>query len=170
MNIIQTLEKEIVDAAIANKRIDAFDAGDTVRVNVKIIEGSAERIQAFEGMCISKKDRGLHSSFTVRKLSHGEGVERIFPLYGPRVESVELIRKGAVRRAKLYYLRGRTGKAARIKEKNEFGKIDTTALDVKETARQDARAEKKSASAKKATSGEKKAAPAKKAKAAKEAK
>ena len=92
MNLIQTLEKEHIAAIASDKRLDAFDAGDTVKVNVKIVEGTAERIQAFEGICIARKDRGLHSSFTVRKISNGEGVERIFPLYGPRVESVELIR------------------------------------------------------------------------------
>ena len=121
MNIVQQLEKEQFDK-LNEKRIDAFDAGDTVRVNVKIIEGSTERVQAFEGVCIAKKDRGIHTSFTVRKLSHGEGVERIFPLYSPRIDSVERVRQGVVRRAKLYYLRGLTGKAARIKEKLDFTK------------------------------------------------
>lgn len=149
MNLIQTLEKEQMDAISAGKRIDQFDAGDTVKVNVKIVEGTAERIQAFEGICISRKDRGLHSSFTVRKISNGEGVERIFPLYGPRVESVELVRNGAVRRAKLYYLRDRTGKAARIREKVDFASLDTAATEAKEVARQAARAEAKKASASK---------------------
>lgn len=145
MNLIQTLEKEQMDKISAGRRIDAFDAGDTVRVNVKIIEGTTERIQAFEGICIARKDRGLQSSFVVRKISNGEGVERLFPLYGPRVESIERIRKGDVRRAKLYYLRGRTGKAARIKEKMDFGKIDMDAVEAKKAARQEARAEKKKA-------------------------
>lgn len=117
MNLIQTLEKEQQDAISANKKIDAFKPGDVVRVNVKIIEGNNERTQAFEGLCIAMKKAGFNSSFTVRKLSHGEGVERIFPLYSPRIDSVEKVRAGSVRRAKLYYLRGRTGKAARIKEK-----------------------------------------------------
>jgi large subunit ribosomal protein L19 len=120
MNIIQTLEKEQMETLSAKKRLDAFKAGDVVRVNVRIIEGSNERIQAFEGVCIAMKNAGLNSSFTVRKLSHGEGVERIFPLYSPRIDSVERVRSGAVRRAKLYYLRGRTGKAARIKEKRDI--------------------------------------------------
>ncbi len=151
MNLLQTLEKEQVEQ-MNGKRIDAFDAGDTVRVNVKIIEGTTERIQAFEGVCIAKKDRGIHTSFTVRKLSHGEGVERIFPLYGPRVDSVELIRKGDVRRAKLYYLRGRTGKAARIKEKMDFGKTDLSEVEAKKEARKKARAEKKAARENKAKS------------------
>lgn len=117
MNIIQTLEKEQLDAIKAKGKIDAFKTGDVVRVNVKIIEGATERTQAFEGVCIAMKRAGFNSSFTVRKLSHGEGVERIFPLYSPRIDSIERVRQGTVRRAKLYYLRGRTGKAARIREK-----------------------------------------------------
>ncbi len=150
MNIIEALEKEQLEATAADKRLDAFDAGDTVRVNVKIIEGNTERVQAFEGICIAKKDRGINTSFTVRKVTHGEGVERIFPLYGPRIDSVKLIRKGDVSRAKIYYLRGRTGKAARIKEKSDFGKINTAELERKEEARQEARAEKKNSGGKKA--------------------
>ncbi|MBN66574.1 MAG: 50S ribosomal protein L19 [Rickettsiales bacterium] len=122
MNIIEQLEQEQLTRLSENKRIDEFAPGDTVRVNVRIVEGANERIQAFEGICIARKERGLHTSFTVRKLSHGEGVERVFPLYGPRVDSVERVRRGDVRRAKLYYLRGRTGKAARIKEKMDFTK------------------------------------------------
>lgn len=145
MNLIQTLEKEQLDAITAGKRLDAFDAGDTVKVNVKIVEGTAERVQAFEGICIARKDRGIHSSFTVRKISNGEGVERIFPLYSPRVDSVELIRKGSVRRAKLYYLRERTGKSARIAEKVDYASLDTAATEAKESARQAARAEAKKA-------------------------
>lgn len=144
MNIVQTLEKEQMEKLSA-KRLDAFDAGDIVRVNVKIAEGTNERVQAFEGVCIARKDRGIHSSFTVRKLSHGEGVERVFPLYGPRVDSVELVRRGDVRRAKLYYLRGLTGKAARIKEKTDFGKTDMEAVEVKKSARQEERTAKKAA-------------------------
>jgi large subunit ribosomal protein L19 len=117
MNIVQTLEKEQMETLSAKKRRDSFKAGDVVRVNVRIVEGSNERVQAFEGVCIAMKNAGINSSFTVRKLSHGEGVERIFPLYSPRIDSIERVRSGDVRRAKLYYLRGRTGKAARIKEK-----------------------------------------------------
>jgi large subunit ribosomal protein L19 len=117
MNVIQQLEAEQVKKLQANIKLDEFKAGDVVRVNVKIIEGSNERIQAFEGLVIAKKNAGVNSSFTVRKLSHGEGVERIFPLYSARIESVTLVRSGEVRRAKLYYLRGRTGKSARIREK-----------------------------------------------------
>ena len=117
MNIIQQLEAEQVATLKAATSIDPFRTGDVVRVNVKIIEGANERIQAFEGVCIAKKNAGINSSFTVRKLSHGEGVERIFPLYSARIESVKLVRAGEVRRSKLYFLRGRTGKSARIKER-----------------------------------------------------
>jgi len=120
MNIVQQIEAEQLAKVSANKRIDSFSAGDVVKVNVKIIEGANERVQAFEGLCIAKKNAGINSSFTVRKLSHGEGVERIFPLFSPRIDSVERIRKGEVRRAKLYYLRGRTGKSARIREKMDL--------------------------------------------------
>lgn len=104
------------------KKIDDFAQGDTIKVGVRIIEGNTERTQIFEGICIGKRNAGVRSSFTVRKLSHGEGVERVFPTYSPRVESVELVRKGEVRRAKLYYLRGLTGKAARITEKRDAKK------------------------------------------------
>ena len=116
MNIIETLEHEQMQT-LANKKIADFTSGDTVKVNVKIKEGERERIQAFEGVCIARKSRGLGSSFTVRKVSYGEGVERVFALYSPLVESVELVRKGHVRRAKLYYLRDRSGKSARIRER-----------------------------------------------------
>lgn len=119
MNTLQKIEKANLEKLSAGKRIDAFSQGDTVRVGVRIVEGNTERVQAFEGVCIAKKNAGLRSAFTVRKISHGEGVERVFPLYSPRVESVELVRKGEVRRAKLYYLRGLTGKAARITEKRD---------------------------------------------------
>lgn len=119
MNIIEKLEKEQIEKLTEGKTVPEFGPGDTVKVNVKVVEGTRERIQAYEGVCIAKKNRGLHSSFTVRKLSYGEGVERVFPLYSPRVDSVEVIRRGAVRRAKLYYLRGRTGKAAKITEKRD---------------------------------------------------
>ncbi len=117
MNTIEQLEQEQVAKLTAERKSPAFSPGDTVRVNVKVVEGGRERIQAFEGVCIAKKNRGINSSFTVRKISYGEGVERIFPLYSPRIDSIDLIRRGDVRRAKLYYLRGRTGKAARIAEK-----------------------------------------------------
>lgn len=124
MNLLQTIEKENMEKLAAGKRIDDFAQGDTIKVGVRIIEGNTERTQIFEGICIGKKNAGVRSSFTVRKLSHGEGVERVFPTYSPRVESVELVRKGEVRRAKLYYLRGLTGKAARITEKRDAKKAE----------------------------------------------
>jgi large subunit ribosomal protein L19 len=115
--IIQELEKAEMDRLTEGKTIPNFAAGDTVRVNVKVVEGNRERIQAFDGVVIAKKNRSVNSSFTVRKISYGEGVERIFPLYSPRIDSIQLLRRGDVRRAKLYYLRGLRGKAARIAEK-----------------------------------------------------
>ena len=117
MNVIQEIEQEHLAAITEGKVIPDFSPGDTVRVNVKVVEGNRERVQAFEGVCIGRRNAGLNSSFTVRKLSYGEGVERVFPLYSPRVESIEIVRRGKVRRAKLYYLRGRTGKRARIVER-----------------------------------------------------
>ncbi len=127
MNTIEQLEQEQVTKLTAQRPTLAFSPGDTVRVNVKVVEGSRERIQAFEGVCIAKKNRGINSSFTVRKISYGEGVERIFPLYSPRIESIDLIRRGDVRRAKLYYLRGRTGKRARIRERTTYGRAKPAA-------------------------------------------
>ena len=119
MNIIEQLEAEQM-AAIAEKRtIPDFAPGDTVRVNVKVVEGTRTRVQAYEGVCIARSGSGLNESFTVRKISYGEGVERVFPVYTPLVESVDVVRRGKVRRAKLYYLRGLTGKAARIVEKQD---------------------------------------------------
>ncbi|MBF6589917.1 MAG: 50S ribosomal protein L19 [Ktedonobacterales bacterium] len=103
--------------SIAQRPVPEFVPGDTVRVSVKVVEGERERVQAFEGVCIARKNAGINSNFTLRKISYGEGVERIFPLYSPRVTAIEVVRRGAVRRAKLYYLRGRTGKAARIAER-----------------------------------------------------
>ncbi len=111
-NIIQELENEQM-----TKEVPAFAPGDTVVVQVKVKEGSRERLQAFEGVCIARRNRGLNSAFTVRKISHGEGVERVFQTYSPSIESITVKRRGDVRRAKLYYLRGLSGKAARIKEK-----------------------------------------------------
>ena len=124
MNLLQTIEKENMEKLAAGKRLDDFAQGDTIKVGVRIIEGNNERTQIFEGICIGKRNAGVRSSFTVRKLSHGEGVERVFPIYSPRVESVELVRRGEVRRAKLYYLRGLTGKAARITEKRDAKKAE----------------------------------------------
>ena len=117
MNLIQTLEKEAVDALASTKDIPEFRAGDTLRVGVRVVEGERVRTQNFEGVCIARTNRGMGSNFTVRKISFGEGVERVFPLYSPNIESVTVVRRGVVRRAKLYYLRGRTGKRARIAER-----------------------------------------------------
>jgi large subunit ribosomal protein L19 len=117
MNMIEQIENEQIEKLTADKTIPQFSAGDTLRVHVKVVEGARERVQIFEGVCIARKNAGLNSSFTVRKISYGEGVERVFPLYSPRVEKIEVVRRGQVRRAKLYYLRGLTGKRARITEK-----------------------------------------------------
>jgi len=116
MNIIQELEKEQVAKLSANKDIPDFEPGDTLLVNVKVIEGERTRVQAYEGVCIARSGAGLNQSFTVRKISYGEGVERVFPLYSPTVDSIKIVRRGKVRRAKLYYLRARRGKKARISE------------------------------------------------------
>ncbi|MBW0145048.1 50S ribosomal protein L19 [Sphingomicrobium clamense] len=119
MNLIQTLEKELIDGLTAEKKVPEFRPGDTLRVGVRVVEGERTRIQNFEGVCIARSNKGAGSSFTVRKISFGEGVERVFPLYSPNVDSITVVRKGAVRRAKLYYLRGRTGKSARIAERKD---------------------------------------------------
>ena len=113
MDIIEEIEKEQLEKLTAERPVPDFGPGDTLRVNVKVVEGSRERIQAFEGVCIGRKNAGLNSAFTVRKISYGEGVERVFPLYSPAIAGIEVIRRGDVRRAKLYYLRGLTGKRAR---------------------------------------------------------
>jgi large subunit ribosomal protein L19 len=119
MNLIQTLEQEQVKKLSAGKELPDFGPGDTVIVNVKVVEGERTRIQAYEGVCIGRAGSGLNQNFTVRKISYGEGVERVFPLYSPMVDSVKLVRRGKVRRAKLYYLRGLRGKRARISERQE---------------------------------------------------
>src|SRR5262249_13052915 len=121
MNLIQQLEKEQVAKLSEGKEIPDFQPGDTVIVNVKVVEGERTRIQAYEGVCIGRAGSGLNENFTVRKISYGEGVERVFPLYSPMIDSIKIVRRGKVRRAKLYYLRGRRGKAARISEKQERG-------------------------------------------------
>ncbi len=123
MNIIQQIEKEQADELEGKRSIPDFAPGDTLRVNVKVIEGERTRVQAYEGVCIARAGGGIHESFTVRKISYGEGVERVFPVYSPLIDSIEVIRKGKVRRAKLYYLRGRRGKSARIKEKVDFNRL-----------------------------------------------
>ena len=117
MNILDQIGQKEMEKVLAERDVPDFGPGDTLRVDVKVVEGTRERIQAFEGVCIARKSAGVNSSFTVRKISYGEGVERIFPLYSPRVAGITVMRRGQVRRAKLYYLRGRTGKAARIAEK-----------------------------------------------------
>ncbi|APG62775.1 50S ribosomal protein L19 [Sphingorhabdus lutea] len=119
MNLIQTLEQESIAALKKDKIIPEFRAGDTLRIGVKVVEGERSRIQNFEGVCIARSNRGMGSNFTVRKMSFGEGVERVFPLYSPNVDSITVVRRGVVRRAKLYYLRGRTGKKARIAERRD---------------------------------------------------
>ncbi len=119
MNLIQTLEAEAIEKFKANKTIPEFRPGDTLKVGVRVVEGERTRVQNYEGVCIARANKGMGSSFTVRKISFGEGVERVFPLYSPNIDSVEVVRRGVVRRAKLYYLRGRTGKSARIAERRD---------------------------------------------------
>ncbi len=148
MNIIDEIEAEQVAKLTAGKKIPKFSPGDTLRVNVKVVEGSRERIQAFEGVCIGRRNRGFNSAFTVRKISDGEGVERVFPLYSPRIDSIQLIRRGDVRRAKLYYLRGLTGKKARIAEKTTGAAGKATQAERETQAAIKAAARKKVAEAK----------------------
>ncbi|MBB5715336.1 50S ribosomal protein L19 [Sphingomonas aerophila] len=119
MNIIQQLEAEQIAKLTGQRAIPEFRPGDTLKVGVKVVEGDRTRVQAYEGVCIARSNKGMGSSFTVRKMSFGEGVERVFPLYSPNIDSIDVVRKGAVRRAKLYYLRGRTGKSARIAERRD---------------------------------------------------
>ena len=119
MNLIQTLEAEQIASLIEIRAIPEFRPGDTLKVGVKVVEGDRARVQNFEGVCIARSNKGIGSNFTVRKISFGEGVERVFPLYSPAVDSIEVVRRGAVRRAKLYYLRGRRGKSARIAERRD---------------------------------------------------
>jgi large subunit ribosomal protein L19 len=142
MNLLQKFEQQQLEKLPAHGKIPTFDPGDTVRVNVMVREGSRERVQAYEGVCIARRNAGINSSFTVRKISYGEGVERVFPLYSPRLESVVLVRRGTVRRAKLYYLRSRRGKSARITERVDYeavapvsagkqAKVDSAAAEAK---------------------------------------
>src|SRR5208283_3396932 len=121
MNLIKQIENEQMAKLSAGKEIPDFQPGDTVIVNVKILEGERSRVQAYEGVCIGRSGSGLNENFTVRKISYGEGVERVFPLYSPMIDSIKLVRRGQVRRAKLYYLRGRRGKSARIVERQDHG-------------------------------------------------
>ena len=124
MNVIDKIEKDQMDKIVSERSIPEFGAGDTIKVDVKIIEGDKERIQAFEGLCIARSGIGLNESFTVRKISYGEGVERIFPIFSPKIAGITVLKKGKVRRAKLYYLRDRRGKSARIVEKIQVTKKD----------------------------------------------
>src|SRR5207249_6163345 len=136
MNLIQQLEQEQVAKLSTGKTIPDFQPGDTVLVNVKVVEGERSRIQAYEGVCIGRSGSGLNENFTVRKISYGEGVERVFPLYSPMIDSIKVVRRGKVRRAKLYYLRGRRGKAARISEKQDHrgAAVDAAAEAVEKAA------------------------------------
>ncbi len=129
MNLIQTIEAEQVARLVANRPVPEFEAGDTLRVSVRVVEGERTRTQAFEGVCIARSNKGLNSNFTVRKISYGEGVERVFPLYAPSIAEIAVVRRGKVRRAKLYYLRDRSGKSARIAERPR----DLTAVESKAT-------------------------------------
>lgn len=146
MNTIEQLDSEEVARLAGERAVPIFSPGDTLNVKVKVVEGTRERLQAFEGVCIARKNRGINSSFTVRKISYGEGVERVFPLYSPRIASIEVVRRGDVRRAKLYYLRGRTGKSARIAEKvtGAAGKAAAAERAAAAAAKAEARAAKKS--------------------------
>ena len=123
-NLLETFEKKQIERLTGKKRIPTFRPGDTLKVTIRITEGDKSRLQAFEGMCIARKNNSVNSNFTVRKLSHGEGVERVFPLFSPIIEKIEVIRKGDVRRAKLYYIRDRSGKRARITDKDRGEEID----------------------------------------------
>ena len=127
-NLLQKFEKEQIDKLTSKKSIPAFRPGDTIRVTLKIIEGEKSRLQSYEGMCIARKNNSVNSKFTVRKISHGEGVERVFPLFSPNIDKIEVIRKGDVKRAKLYYLRDRTGKSARIADRDRGDEADQYAL------------------------------------------
>src|SRR6202011_1981377 len=134
MNLLKQIEDEQVAKLTAGKEIPEFQPGDTVVVNVKIIEGERSRVQAYEGVCIGRAGAGLNENFTVRKISYGEGVERVFPLYSPMIDSIKIVRRGKVRRAKLYYLRGRRGKAARIGEKQDHHAADERVEEAKKAA------------------------------------
>jgi large subunit ribosomal protein L19 len=134
-NIIDEIEQEHMAELTADRKIPEFQPGDTLRVNVRVKEGTRERVQVFEGLCIGRSGKGINQSFTMRKISYGEGLERVFPLYGPMIDSIDVIRRGDVRRAKLYYLRGRRGKSARIAERQDWRRIrDKETAQAKEAA------------------------------------
>ena len=147
MDLIQELDKEQLEKLSAGKTIPDFGPGDTVVVNVKVVEGERSRVQAYEGVCIGRNGGGIHESFTVRKISYGEGVERVFPIYSPMIDSIKLVRRGKVRRAKLYYLRDRRGKSARIVEATNVRarKLNDEARQVAVAERDRAKAEKQAA-------------------------
>ena len=132
MNTLEKYEKSQLKNLTSNKSYPEFNAGDTIKVHLKIKEGEKERVQVFEGVCIAKKNAGLNSAFTVRKISYGEGIERVIPLFSPQISKIELVKSGDVRRSKLYYLRERSGKSARISEKNVFSKTDSKVSDPSE--------------------------------------
>ena len=145
MNIIKDIESEQISEILKKREVPEFKAGDTLKVNVFVTEGNKERIQAFEGVCIARSNRGFNSTFTMRKISHGEGVERVFPLYSPMLESINLLRRGKVRRSKLYYLRQRSGKSARIAEKKVIikKKPKATKVEVETVSDKDGKEESK---------------------------
>jgi large subunit ribosomal protein L19 len=155
MNILQQFEQDQIERLSQDREVPWFAPGDTLRVKVKVVEGSRERLQAFEGVCIARRNRGLHSSFTVRKISYGEGVERVFPLFSPNVAGIEVVRRGDVRRAKLYYLRARRGKSARIAEKTDgyVAKVDAREREAAQQARQEAARQAAAAAAAAAAEG-----------------
>jgi large subunit ribosomal protein L19 len=169
MNIIQQLEAEQAAKIAAKRTLPEFSPGDTVRVNVRVTEGNRTRVQAYEGVCIARSGGGLNESFTVRKISYGEGVERVFPVYSPMVESVEVVRRGKVRRAKLYYLRDRRGKSARIVENTGTRARKLNEAERQAVADEKARIEAEKVAAAQALAAEKAAADAAEAKAAAEA-
>ncbi len=166
MNTVQKFEAEQFAKLMEGKTIPEFAPGDTLKVSIKIVEGERERVQAYEGVCIARQGTGINAKFTVRKISYGEGVERVFPLLSPRIEKIEVVRKGAVRRAKLYYLRGLRGKSARITEKTEVRQV----TEETQTATQKSAANKAAKAAKKAEPKAEKTSKASKAKAAAAAK
>ena len=169
MNIIQELEAEQAAKIEAQRKLPEFSAGDTLRVNVRVREGNRTRVQAYEGVCIARSGGGINESFTVRKISYGEGVERVFPVYSPLVESVDVVRRGKVRRAKLYYLRDRRGKSARIVENTGTRARKLNDAERAAIAEEKARIEAEKVAAAQALAAEKAAAEAAEAKAAEEA-
>ena len=138
MNTLESYEKGQLESLSSGKSYPNFNAGDTVKVHLKVKEGEKERIQVFEGVCIAKKNAGLNSSFTVRKISYGEGIERVLPLFSPQINKIELVKSGSVRRSKLYYLRKRSGKSARISEKNIYSKTENNGDNINKQEQQDA--------------------------------